>query len=370
MSERRMTPRVWLPYALVVVSAVLVAYVAGAPDRGGAPLDPRSAAPDGAKALVETLRALGVQVTVGPAAPDASTTTALLLSDRLVDTQVKPVDDWVRRGGTLVVADPQSHFSITRPTGRTLVGFIEPELERRCDEPALRDVHRVLVPNGRLLRVPDGGFGCFTEGSASSAFLVSAAVGRGRVVQLGGAGAFINARLDKVDNGLLAVTLLAPRRDSRVAVLQPAVAGDGQRSLTDLVGPRVKLALLQLAIAFAIVVLWRARRLGRPVLEAQPVHIAGSELVAAVGNLLQRARGRPHAAALLRDDLRRTLTDRLGLPPDTPPSSVADAAAARTGVAADRVRAALAGPSPASEDDLVVLAQTVEAIRQEVTRAR
>jgi hypothetical protein len=217
--------------------------------------------------------------------------------------------------------------------------------------------------------VPEGGFGCFTDGSAS-AFLVSAPVGRGRVVQLGGAGGFINSRLGQVDNGLLAVTLLAPRQDSRVAVLQPVVAGDGDRSLTDLVGPRVKLALLQLAIAFGLVVLWRARRLGRPVLEDQPVQIAGSELVAAVGNLLQRARGRPHAAALLRDDLRRTLTDRLGLPPDAPPRAVADVAAARTGIAADRVDAALEGPSPASEEDLVVLAQTVEAIRQEVTRAR
>jgi hypothetical protein len=370
MSDRRLTPRAWLPYGLVVVSAVLLGYIAGAPDRGGAPLDPRSAAPDGAKALVDTLHALGVEVTVGPATPGPTTTTALLLADRLVEAQVQPVNDWVQRGGTLIVADPNSRFAITQPTGRTVVGFIEPELQRRCDEPALRDVRRVLVPNGRLLRVPEGGIGCFTEGSPSSAFLVSAPVGRGRVVQLGGAGAFINARLGKVDNGLLAVTLLAPRRDSRVAVLQPAAAGVGTKSLTDLVGPRVKLALLQLAIAFGIVVLWRARRLGRPVLEVQPVLIAGSELVAAVGNLLQRARGRPQAAALLRDDLRRTLTDRLGLPPDSPPSAVADAAAARTGAAADRVRAALAGPSPAGEEDLVVLAQTVEAIRQEVTRAR
>ena len=369
MNGRRVTWRGWLPYVLVVVSALLIGYVGGAPDRGGAPLDPTSAAPDGTKALVDTLRALGVEVTVGPAAPNASTTTALLLSDRLVDAQIRPVDDWVRAGGTLVVADPSSHFSITRPTGRTLVGFIEPELERRCDEPALRDVDRVLVPNGQLLRVPKGAFGCFTQGS-TSAFLVSAPVGRGRVVQLGGAGGFINSRLGKVDNGLLAATLLAPRRDSRVAVLQPAVAGDGAKSLTDLVSPRVKLALLQLAIAFGIVVLWRARRLGRPVLEVQPVHIAGSELVAAVGNLLQRAKGRPRAAALLRDDLRRTLADRLGLPPDTPPDRVADAAAARTGVAADRVRAALEEPPPATEEDLVVLAQTVEAIRREVTHAR
>ena len=364
-----MSPRVWVSYVVVVVAVVVAAYIGGAPNRNTKPLDPRSAAPDGTKALVDSLRALDVDVEVGPATPGASTTTALLLDDTLADRQIRPVQEWVLEGGTLVVADPRSHFSVARPVGRSVLGFIEPELQRNCDEPALQQVDRVLVPNGLLLRVPPDGFGCFTEGSAS-AYLVSVPRGRGRVVQLGGAGAFINSRLGKVDNGLLAITLLAPHRDSRVAVLQPAVAGDGGRSLTDLVSPRVKLALLQLAIAFGLLVLWRARRLGRPVVEVQPVQIAGSELVVAVGNLLQRARGRPHAAALLRDDLRQTLAERVGLPRDTPPARVADAVAARTTVAADRVRFAIAGPAPATEEDLVLLAQTVEAIRQEVTSAR
>jgi hypothetical protein len=227
----------------------------------------------------------------------------------------------------------------------------------------------VLVPNGFLLRIPSDGFGCFTEGG-DAAFLVSAPRGRGRVVQLGGAGAFINSRLGKVDNGLLAVTLLAPGAGSRVAVLEPAAAGGGSRSLTDLIAPRVKLALLQLLIAFGLVVLWRARRLGRPVEEVQPVRIAGSELVAAVGELLQRARGRSHAAALLRDDLRRTLSERVGLPRDTAPDRMAEAVAARTSLTAERVRLAITGPDPRSEEDLVALAQTVETIRQEVASVR
>src|SRR6266581_6954843 len=76
------------------------------------------------------------------------------------------------------------------------------------------------------------------------------------------------------------------------------------------VAPRVRLAMWQLVVAFAVLVLWRARRLGRPVAEAQPVQIPGSELVVAVGNLLQRARGRGQAAGLLTDDLRRTLAER------------------------------------------------------------
>jgi hypothetical protein len=367
----RVSPRVWVPYAVILLAVLLAAYIGGAPAGEGSPLDPRSTTANGTKALVDTLRLLDVDVAVGPAAPSESTTAALLLEDRLSDTQVRAVERWVQDGGTLVVTDPGSRFAITRPARRGVLPFVDPQLDRRCDEPALRDVERVVVPNALLLQVPRAGFGCFRDGSTSaSAFLVSAPVGRGRVVQLGGAGAFVNSRLGREDNGLLAVTLLAPRRDSRVAVLQPRVAGDGERSLTDLIDPRIKLALLQLAIAFLIVVLWRARRLGRPVAEAQPVQIEGSELVAATGHLLQRARGRPRAAELLRDDLRRTLSERLGLPADAPPERVAEAAAARTTMSAERVLAALAGPSPASDDDLVLIARTVEAIREEVTSAR
>jgi hypothetical protein len=353
----------------VVLALAFIAYIGGAPPGDGAPLDPRSSAPDGTKALVDTLRALDVEVTVGPATPTAATNTAILFRDSLEDTQVAPIQDWVQDGGTLVVTDVGSRFAITVPNRGIAPEFVEPELERRCDEPAFADVSRVVVPNAVMLRVPDGGLGCFSDGSAD-AFLVSAPVGRGRVVQLGGGGAFINSRLDKADNGLLAVTLLAPERGSRVAVLQPTIVKEAGKTLVQLVGPRVKLALLQLAIGFAIVVLWRARRLGRPVLEPQPVQIAGSELVSAVGNLFQRAHGRPQAAALLRDDLRRTLADWLGLPSGTPPEGIAAAVSARTAVPSDRVLAVLAGPEPASEAELVVLAQTIESVRQEVARAR
>ena len=66
--------------------------------------------------------------------------------------------------------------------------------------------------------------------------------------------------------------------------------GGGERTLVDLVSAGVTRALAQLALAFAVYALWRARRLGRPVAEPQPVAVAGSELVAAVGNLLDRTR--------------------------------------------------------------------------------
>jgi hypothetical protein len=95
------------------------------------------------------------------------------------------------------------------------------------------------------------------------------------------------------------------------------------------------------------------------------VPLAGSELVVAVGELLQRAKGREQAASVLRHDLRRWLAERLGLPPATPAEVVAEAATARSSgtVSVDEVLAVLAGGRPANEDALVALAHSVESIR-------
>jgi hypothetical protein len=169
---------------------------------------------------------------------------------------------------------------------------------------------------------------------------------------------------------VLLASLLAPSPGGgQVWVLRPPLPGGGTAGLGDLVAPRVRLALWQLAVAFVVLALWRARRLGRPVAEPQPVQVPGSELVVAVGNLLQRARGRGQAAGLLSDDLRRSLAERLGLPPSTPADQVADAAAQRTGIGRERVLRALAPPAPRDEAELVALSQAVDAVRREVTSA-
>ena len=123
---------------------------------------------------------------------------------------------------------------------------------------------------------------------------------------------------------------------------------------------------MQLGLAAVVYALWRARRLGRPVAEPQPVALAGSDLVAAVGGLLDRAGSPGHAAEVLRADLRRFLTDRLGVPPQAGDDALAAVAAERTGVDADRLRAAL-GAGPVTDDaGLVALARAIDRIREEV----
>jgi len=357
----RLRPRRLAPWLLLAAGIIAVALIAGRGNaHGGPPGSPLSTAPDGTRALVDSLRELGVAVDVTSEPPGRETTAVLVLRDGLGTRGDAEVLDWVRGGGTLVVADVRSPLNPASPAAADRVGG--DALPRRCDVAALAGVARVEAPGDHLLDVPAGAIGCFRDGAA--AWLVTRAEGRGDIVALGGLAPFTNERLGGADNGILAVTLLGPGRQARVTVLY-----GGRRTLYGLVGTNVKLALVQLLVAFVLLALWRARRLGRPVLELQPVVIPGSELVTAVGNLLQRAHKRDQVARLMADDLRRDLGNRVGLPPTAPPEQVADAVSARTGVPARDILAALAG-APTDDAGLVALAQAVESVRQEVASAR
>ncbi|MFL6187303.1 MAG: DUF4350 domain-containing protein [Actinomycetes bacterium] len=367
-----------LPWVAVVLGVALVVAVAGRGAEEGNPLDPASPGPLGTKGLVEVLRGLGGRVTVSAGQPGTGTDTALLLSDDLTPQRRQGLLDWVRRGGTLVVADPSSGVTRVEPTGSTRFGLLDAEIERRCAVPALRDAERVAAPGGVVFEIPEaqGAPGnrpgatqaCFPRNDG--AWLLVQPLGGGTVVRLGGASALVNQELGEADNAILLASLLVPVEGTAVQVLQPPLPGGGTAGLGDLIAPRVRLALWQLVVAFVLLALWRARRLGRPVAEPQPVQLPGAELVVAVGNLLQRAKGRGQAAGLLTDDLRRSLAERLGLPPSTPADQVADTVAERTGIPRERVLRTLTRTTPRDEAELVALSQAVDTIRREVTRVR
>jgi len=361
-----------LPWVAVVVGVALVVVVAGRGEEEGNPLDPASPGPLGTKGLVEVLRELGGEVRVSGEPPGAGTETALLLSDDLSPVRRQRLLDWVGRGATLVVADPSSGVTAVEQAGSTQIGLLDAEIERRCDVAALADVGRVAAPGGIVFEIPEGQGtpggtrACFPRNDG--AWLLVQPVGSGTVVRLGGASVLVNRELGEADNAVLLASLLVPAEGTTVQVLQPPLPGGGDAGLTDLIAPRVRLALWQLVVAFVLLALWRARRLGRPVAEPQPVQLPGAELVVAVGNLLQRARGRGQAAGLLTDDLRRSLAERLGLPPSTPADQVADTVAARTGIPRERVLRTLTRSTPRDEAELVALSQAIDTVRREVIR--
>ena len=94
--------------------------------------------------------------------------------------------------------------------------------------------------------------------------------------------------------------------------------------------------------------------------------VAGSELVAAVGNLLDRSRSPQHAAALLQADLRRFLADRLGVPAGAGVDVLVAVAAERTSLDEAELRQALAPEPVTSDAALADLARTIDRIREEV----
>jgi hypothetical protein len=355
-----------VPWALVVAGFVVVALLAGAPgDGGGEPFDPSSTAPNGTRALVELIGAMGAEVEVGRAVPAAEDDVAILFTDTLDEQAVGEVEAWVRGGGSLVVADPFSAF--TPPLAAQIGAFgVTPSLDRgRCDVAALADLDRIEPGRAVTLEVGPSHRSCF--GQEAAAYVVESTSGVGTIAALGGGELFTNAHLGGADNAPLAARLLVPEPGVRVAVLQPS-DGDGtaDRSLSDVMSTGVRLALVQLVVAFFVYAWFRARRLGPPVIESQPVEIAGSELVVAVGQLLQQSKDPDRAARLLRADLRRRVGERLGLPATTPPDVVADVIVARTALDQATVRQAVTDIPIQDDRALLELARTVDAVRQEV----
>jgi hypothetical protein len=367
----------WLAGALLAVLTVVAVLAIGRAD--DKTLSPRSDAKLGTSALVILARQLGADVRVRDRLPDldgaGSPDVMLVLVDRFSAGQRREVTDWVRSGGVLVVTDPASRFVPTVGDEFFDVLDLGFAATRRCAVPALADLDLADIRprgGGVLYQVPDGSQGC-VRNDFGDAFIVARDRGEGTVVAVGGSGMAVNVALAKGENAPIMAALLAPRPGTDLAVLEPGGVGGaaravpGGRTLADLVAPGVKRALVQLGIAFVLYALWRARRLGRPVPEPQPVSVAASELVAAVGNLLDRSGSPEHAGELLRADLRRFLADRAGVPASAGDDVLATVVADHTGLAADELRRAL-GPEPVTDDaGLMALARTIDRIREEVS---
>lgn len=356
----------WFIGGGLLVALMLIGIIAG--DSGssneGPALSPSSTSGDGTRALVLLLRESGGDVRVGQRVPDNETRVALLLRDGLGDEDRDQLRAWVAGGGTLVVADPESPLV---PPGGGFAGFVSVP-RGSCDIAGLDDVNELFVPLGGAFRVRGEAQSCFGDGQ--TAFIVSTARGQGRIVSIGGADEFTNAFLDQADNSVLAVRLLLPADGTSVAILDPNAPGSGDTTLWDLISDRVFQAMLQLGVAFIVYALWRSRRVGRPVTEPQPVAIAGSQFVRAVGGLQQRSRSTDRAATMLRTDIRRVLSDRFGVPRNLDTATLAELTAARTGLDRNQVAAALSDAPILDEASLVALGQQLDTIRQHVLNGR
>lgn len=346
--------------------------------------DPDSTGPDGARGLVLLLEEFAGEVEVVDELPGRNVDVAVLLRDDLSRRARLGLERWIGEGGRLIVADPDSRFTPPHAGLGLGEGLIE---KGTCSVGALADVE-VLSVDGRVEFDPDGADGtCF--GSEDSAFVHVRAVGDGVLVSIGGAHAFTNARLADHDNAVLAVALGAPHDDTAVAVLRrrltvsadevepdlPPVddddreVGDGDQTLFQLLPEYLRWVALTLAIAWLVFAISRARRLGTPVAEPQPVRIAGNELVRATGRLLRRTDSSATARILV-TAAHHELADGLALPRTTPAHELAEVAAARSDLDALEIARALSPPTRLDDAGLVLLTRRLDHILQEVLRVR
>lgn len=353
--------RRWLWLVLVVV-VVIAAFLSTSRRRSGPPFDPESTDSDGARGLVVFFEESGIDVDVTDEVPAAGERDVVfVLEDRMPSEQAAAVEAFAREGGIAVIADGSSQLS---PSSSSMD---KGTLEGTCTDGSLSEVTELEVTS--VVR----GFGvddlesvvaCFTVDGV--ALVVAESIGDGQIISVGDPHMFTNEWLDEADNAVLAAAVVGGNGAS-VTFLTPerAAVGAGDRNLIDLIPDPVKTLGWQTVVVFALVVAWKGRRLGRPVLEPQPVSIDGSELTRAVGRLLEGNERPDRAAALLRDRARTDLAHRLGLAPDATAASVAAALERATTLTEAEIATATVAPVT-TDDALLVVARLLSRIREEV----
>lgn len=243
--------------------------------------------------------------------------------------------------------------------------------------------------------------GCYPVGGAPT--MIDSSAGTTYVVALGSATFLENDRLASASNAALALRLFGAHSrlvwfarqfvpdpslnncggvvcGGGVSTPQPGItttitAGGGGGSsanrptLSSLMPTWIWWALLQLLVAVLLIAYWRGRRLGAVVSEQLPVTVRAAETVEGHARLYRRANAHSRAAELLRKAAASRLAGYFGLPAaraHADPSLLVAPVAARLQITEDLVADLLTGQAPQSEAELVLLADHLDQLEQEV----
>jgi Domain of unknown function (DUF4350) len=370
-------PTLWRRYRVVVLAVVavlVVAVVIGVARSRGAQgrLDPRSADPDGGRALATLLDDRGVRVDriTDPTelAGGAGSGTVLLvpIPGLLGTDAARAVGDL--GSGAVVLVEPSQDVLDAVTTGIRSASFAPTRTRSPgCADPAATAAGDALT--GGTTYESDDGTRCYGDDAAP--MVVGTTRGGARLVVLGTGATFTNEHLDEDGNAALGLNLLGgdgSADDLRWLVPAPGSAAD-DTSESSLLPGWVVPAVLELLFAGFLVALWRGRRLGPPVVEPLPVVVRAAEAVEGRSRLYRRAQARDRAAAALRSGALARIVPRLGI--DSPaggepsPEAVVGAVAARSGRPDAAVHAILYGPAPTDDAGLVTLADSLDSVVRE-----
>ncbi|MFJ8887396.1 DUF4350 domain-containing protein [Streptomyces sp. NPDC102402] len=398
-SEARTPHQVWvrvrgLLLAVLVLLVAGVAFAAVRSDGRHGRLDPRSADPQGSRAVAELLKDRGVSVdvvtTLGEAAAATGHDTTLLVTgpDMLTAHQQRRLHTTAAgsAGRTVLIAP-----------GEPSLGRLAPGVRPESRGPVTARPPHCALPAARAAGTTDMGgihyaadereaIACYPADGLAS-LLVLPGHAAGDTVLLGSPDILYNDRLDQQGNASLGLQLLGshPHLVWYLPSLDdPSAAGGGTGTAdrddsgdddagteSDFIGliPSGWLwATLQLALAAVLAAVWRGRRLGPLVTERLPVAIRASESTEGRARLYRKADARDRAASALRSATRNRISPLLGVSPrDTDsPAVLLPAVSARLGAPGGDFGTLLFGPAPADDAALVLLTEQLDALEREV----
>ncbi|MCK1803900.1 DUF4350 domain-containing protein [Brevibacterium sp. R8603A2] len=384
---------VWVIAALVVLLAAIVGFLSQTGTEETRPLHWESSAPAGGRAVIEVLRARGIEVSTTESYDEAA--------QRAADSDA-----------TLLVFDPDSalaaeHRQRLRSTavgaGAPLV-VVEPGTEVTDWSPGVQQAYQTAAgPGGSAPLAPD----CTWEtaqraGTVTDALERYSALGTpgtevtvcyhhpwdqagygavtreeldGTTVTVLGSRAWLNnSHLADSGNAALALGALGERDSLVYYYADPNDEAFGAGPDDELLGPSFDLvpawfwvALLWLIPLGIAAMLWRGRRFGPLAVERLPVVVPPVETVLGRAGILQRAGARDSALHTLRTAALLRLASRLSLPPHSRTPEICAAVAARTARDPAEVNRLLAGPAPSSDAELTAIATAIATLESEVS---
>lgn len=364
---------VWIVIGSIVILTLgymVVSRLGTDPDERA--LSARNAAPDGAMAAAEILRAQGVHISEPGSFEQAlatlegkAGTATLLLYDQNGYLGEEQLQELRATSHRVVVVSPGRRT--LRGLGNDLRNAgVVPQghevTEPGCSLEDPRVAGNISAGNGQLYA--GSGEVCYRIGDGGL-YVVS---DNGRVVVIGSAGLLSNDLLDERGNAALVLRSLG---DSPELVWYLPGLGDVPQerkpaTLSELAPPWVAFLGPWLLVIALFAVLWRGRRIGPLVFEPLPVVVKAAETAEGRARLYQDSRAVERAAANLRAGTLVRLSQVFRLGPDARIGAVVEAVSRKTGRPPAQVWDVL-DHRPDSQSGLVRWAQTLEELEQEAS---
>jgi hypothetical protein len=366
----RNMPARWIGATLFVALFVLVTITVfqGSVGRQRAE-DPRSSTLQGAGALGQLISNEGIRISTADRVDeasdrlDSSTTLVIARPSELTAAEARQLME--RHPARVVLLRPPTAalgaFGVQAEATPPRAGVFQPACS--LDAATLAGPIEVDDP---VAGYRTSGFteaACYPTGSGYAYLRLAGTLGTLDLV----GGGLSNAAIGKEGNAAFAMNLLGsqPQLVWLMATSTPEAGGPtgGGGAQPTLLPTWWQIGVVQAAVALVVVGIWRGRRLGPVLTEPLPVTVRASETVEGHGRLYYRLAARDRAAEALRKSARQRLSRSFGTADD--PEALAEAVARRTDRSPSEINRLLAGPAPATDDELVALANHLDRLERE-----